>query len=176
MIIPLPQLSSEVEDPEEPDDSQDIYMTPPPDPPEPPKPPEMVDKPEKLTIEQIRNLMDPRHGTGPAVYSIFDPKDFPTELPIFNPDELDVAPRPILTTAPVYPPELKRNEVEGKVDVIYIVTRKGNVSNIRIADATHREFAEALRNCLRGWDFEPGRKDNQDVTTRVRQSFGFNLK
>ena len=176
MIVPLPQLSSEVEDPEEPDDSQDIYMTPPPDPPEPPKPPEMVDKPEKLTIEQIRNLMDPRHGTGPAVYSIFDPKDFPTELPIFNPDELDVAPRPILTTAPVYPPELKRNEVEGKVDVIYIVTPKGNVSNIRIADATHREFAEALRNCLRGWDFEPGRKDNQDVTTRVRQSFGFNLK
>ena len=187
LIIPLTQLSSQYTSPSAPEDSQPIFMTPPPDPPEPPKPPEpddqkdeppeMDQKPEKLTIEQIRGLMDPHHGTGPnKVYTDFNPSDFPTELPIFNSDELDVAPRSILTAAPVYPPELKRERVEGTVEVIYIVTPKGNVTNIRITNATHREFAEAVRACLRRWSFEPGRKDNQDVTTRVRQSFGFNLK
>ncbi|MDG2170856.1 MAG: energy transducer TonB [Opitutales bacterium] len=187
LIIPLTQLSSQVEDPEDPEDSQHIYMTPPPDPPEPPKPPEpddkpdeppeMDDKPEKLTIEQIRNLMDPGHGTGNhKVYTSFDPDAFETETLIFLIGELDEAPKSIITAAPVYPPELKRARIEGTVEVIYIVTTRGNVSNIRIVDAAHREFAESVRTSLRRWSFEPGRKDNQDVTTRVRQSFGFNLK
>lgn len=186
LIIPLTQLSSEVENPEDEKETNHYVITPPPEPPEPPEPPkpekntdeppEMIETPQRLTIDMIDGLLNPRHGTGPAVYSVFDPKDFPSELPVFDPGELDVAPRPILTTAPVYPPELKRNRVEGSVDVIYVVTPNGNVTNIRIADATHREFAEAVRSCLRRWNFEPGKKDNQDVASRVRQSFGFNLK
>ena len=116
-------------------------------------------------------------GNGPNQYIPgFDRDDFEVVDPIFNEADLDVAPKSIVTASPTYPPELKRARIEGRVDVIYIVSPQGNVKSVRITDATHRQFAESVRNALRRWTFEPGKKDNQDVSTRVRQSFGFNLK
>ena len=187
LIIPLTQLSSKNREPEDPDKDKSTFISPPPMQPIVPDPPdkkddeieetpEMDDTFTPIPLSMITGLFMPT-GEGPNQFvSGFNPKDFPTESLIFDPGDLDEAPKSILTAAPIYPPELKRARIEGTVEVIYVVTPRGKVTNIRITNADHRQFAEAVRVCLRRWSFEPGRKDNQDVATRVRQSFDFNLK
>ena len=187
LIIPLTQLSSEEKEPEDEKDRQRIFMTPPPLPvdiPEPPDkddeqedpPPEMDPTFQQLTLTQINGLFLESTGGAKQFVSGFNENDFPIADPIFDSAELDVAPKAILTAAPTYPPALKRARIEGTVEAVYIVTAQGKVKSVRITDATHRAFAESVRGSLRRWTFEPGKKDDKAVTSRVRQSFGFNLK
>ncbi|MBH54392.1 MAG: hypothetical protein CMI18_08600 [Opitutaceae bacterium] len=62
----------------------------------------------------------------------------------FNPDELDTPPKALAQINPHYPSELTRSKIEGHVSVVYVVTEKGDVTAIRITEATHRAFVDAV--------------------------------
>ena len=106
----------------------------------------------------------------------FENLDFEVENLIYDTDDLDSHPNPIVQSNPAFPSALKRGGIEGFVEVVFVVTANGKVRNIRISKASHREFAESVRNALRQWNFEPGKLDNKAVATRVRQSFLFTFK
>lgn len=93
----------------------------------------------------------------------------------FEISELDKAPVPLLQIAPMYPPEMKRNGIRGKVIAEFIVTKEGRVVKILITKSSHNEFQRPVLEALRRWQFEPGVKDDQKVHTRVRIPFFFNL-
>jgi protein TonB len=78
--------------------------------------------------------------------------------------------------APVYPPELKRNRVQGTVNVVFIVDELGNVKRPSIEKSSNREFNENALKAVRQWKFEPGEKDNKKVKTRVRLPLAFTLR
>jgi TonB family protein len=56
---------------------------------------------------------------------------------------------------PIYPRELQRAGVTGKVKVSFIASADGSVSEISIQESTHPEFAEAVRVAIAQWRFKP---------------------
>jgi TonB family protein len=186
IILPLSQLSSEPPKPDD-DDMKTIIVSPPPKPPDPPKPDDDEEKPddkiyldtpiEKLSIRDVSDYFKGLRGDGPGnVVRNFRNLDFEVENLIYDTDDLDSHPNPIVQSNPAFPSALKRGGIEGFVEVVFVVTANGKVRNIKISKASHREFAESVRNALRQWNFEPGKLDNKAVATRVRQPFLFTFK
>lgn len=132
---------------------------------------------DKVSIRDIDFLIWNPNGNGVKRFmTVFDPNAFEVENLIYDPEDLDTPPNPLLQPAPPYPPAMRSGRIEGSVSVQYIVTTEGAVRDIRITGASNREFVESVRNTLRRWSFEPGKLKNKAVTTRVKQTFHFNLK
>ena len=186
IILPLAQLSSEPPKPDDDDGTKTILVTPPPKPPDPPKPDDPDEKPDdeiemdkpakKLSIRDVTDHFRDRGPGDGGVMSNFRDLDFTVENLIYETDDLDSHPKLIVQSNPAYPSALKRGRIEGYVEIVFVVTADGKVRNVRISKASHREFAESVRNAVRQWSFEPGKLNNKAVATRVRQSFHFTLK
>jgi len=87
---------------------------------------------------------------------------------IFEIEDLDAVPRAILQIKPIYPSNLKRMGVEGDVMIECIVDVQGNVRRPRVIKTTNHEFDKPVLRAIRQWKFEPGKKNNKAVNTRVR--------
>ena len=160
---------------------------PPPPPPEVPDPPEEEEQEEdiemekenqQLSLDQINMALNAGDGgmssNGVSV-QVFDIADNFDDM-IFEISDLDQAPVPLVRIAPVYPPELKRNRVQGTVNVVFIVDELGNVKRPSIEKSSNREFNENALKAVRQWKFEPGEKDSKKVKTRVRLPLSFTLR
>lgn len=80
------------------------------------------------------------------------PKDAPVEF------RYDQAPRPILTTAPVYPFDLLTKAVTGKATVTFAIDTQGRSHVLKVKSATLPEFGAATAAMIEAWTFEPARK------------------
>ena len=114
-------------------------------------------------------------SAGGISVQIFDIADNFEDM-IFEIADLDQPPVPIVQIAPVYPPELKRNRVQGTVNVVFIVDENGSVKRPSIEKSTNREFNENALKAVRQWKFEAGEKDGKKVKTRVRLPLAFTLR
>lgn len=56
---------------------------------------------------------------------------------------------------PVVPPSFARYKVKGAVEVLFRIGEQGYPEKIEVESATHFEYAEAVKNALRSWRFEP---------------------
>jgi len=188
VALPLTQILSDfTRDKNNDKNSRVQVQPPPPPPPETPEPPEEEEKEEEiemkkelqqLTLDQINMALNAGDGgmsaSGVSV-QIFDISDNFGDM-VFEIADLDKAPVPLVRIAPVYPPELKRNRVQGTVNVVFIVDEFGNVKRPTIEKSSNREFNENALKAVRQWKFAPGEKDNQKVKTRVRLPLSFTLR
>ncbi len=94
---------------------------------------------------------------------------------IFNLDEIDQHPRPVIQPKPQYPIELRRAGIQGEVVVEFVVDENGNVRNPTIYRSENPGFNEAALKAIRGWRFEAGVKDGKKVKVRVRLPMPFVL-
>lgn len=80
-------------------------------------------------------------------------------------------------TAPVYPPELRAQRVEGEVDAQFVVNPDGTVDMTTLSwlRSTDMRFTEAVRQCLLRARFIPATIDGRPVRQVVQQAFMFNL-
>lgn len=187
LIIPLTQVSSRWFTPDQPGETNTVILQPPPK-YEPPVPPEIKDKVDDDDIEyqpdiepvSIRDFdyLFTKPGPGGLLKNVgrFNSDAFTVVDLIYPVEKVDIPPKPLVQVSPSYPPEEKRARLEGKVEVIFLVTDKGQVRDIRIEDATTRNFATSVQNALRRASFEPGKVNGDAVTTRVKQVFKFTLK
>jgi TonB family protein len=76
-------------------------------------------------------------------------------------------------TPPVYPPELKKENEQGRVELHFLVSESGAISKVRVARSSDRRFNEAAVASLEKWVLEPGLDDGRPVTmsTGVRLYF-----
>ena len=95
---------------------------------------------------------------------------------IYEISELDKAPVPLVRVAPVYPPELKKERIQGSVNVVFIVSELGNVDSMSIEKSSNAEFNESALTGVAQWKFEPGLKEGEPVKTRVRLPLSFALR
>ena len=188
VALPLTQIFSSLDDlNRDEEDNNRIVEPPPPPPPEPPPEEEEDDKEEdielqkqdqQLTLDQINMALDYGDGgmssSGVSV-QVFDIADNFDDM-IFEIADLDKPPIPLVKISPQYPPELKRNRVQGEVHLIFIVDQFGNVKRPRVSKSTNREFNENAIKAVRQWKFEPGEKDGRQVMTRVRLPLAFSLR
>jgi protein TonB len=163
---------------------------PPPPPPPPEEEPEEEEKPDEppkldqqappLDLSQIELALNP--GVGEGLFGDFAVKLFDQvgeggseELDrVFSLAELDQRPRVIFQRVPKYPPELRRSNRQGTVYVIFVVDKNGRVTNPKIEKASDTAFERPALEAVKQWRFEPGTRNGEKVSFKMRIPITFN--
>ncbi len=96
---------------------------------------------------------------------------------VFGADDEDVVPpRMTRPVQPEYPASLRDAGVEGQVDVVFEVDRRGSVRDAAIQYATHKEFGEAVKLVVSRWRFDPATSKGRPIDLRVRMPVVFVIK
>jgi len=95
---------------------------------------------------------------------------------IFELSKLDQQPTPVVRGQPVYPFEMKRAGIDGKVTVQFIVDASGNVRDAFAVSSSQREFESAAVMAVSKWRFRAGKKSGHTVATRMEVPIVFTLK
>jgi len=89
--------------------------------------------------------------------------------------ELDQRPRPIFQASPQYPIELRKQKVEGSVQVVFYVDKEGRVSNPQVERSSHPAFERPALEAVRQWRFEAGTRHGQKVAFKMRVPITFHV-
>lgn len=98
------------------------------------------------------------------------------ENEIFEEGEADVSAIPISILPLPYPRRAKEAGIEGTVEMILLIDRKGKVSSINFIKVPHAMFKTPIMQVVKQWKFKPAMNKGVPVSMRVKQSVDFNLK
>jgi TonB family protein len=109
---------------------------------------------------------DPRDSVGGV-----DPWLIPDRAPKEAPPEFqyDKAPKPLLTSAPVYPFDLLIRNVKGKASVTFAIDKQGRPHVVKVMSATLPDFGAATSAMIEAWRFEPAMKDGKPSWAILRK-------
>jgi len=96
--------------------------------------------------------------------------------PLFDEKSIDQKPVAIDQANPVYPSELKKLGVEGRVVVDFVVAADGGVVDAHAVSFTNSGFADAAVKAVSEWVFKPGQKTGRSVNTRMNALITFSVK
>jgi TonB family protein len=98
--------------------------------------------------------MGPGRGDGVEPWSIPEhaSRDLPAEF------QYDEAPKPLLSSAPVYPYDLLLGKVKGTAKVTFAIDPQGFPHVVKLVDASSPEFGAATSAMIEAWRFEPAKK------------------
>jgi len=95
---------------------------------------------------------------------------------VFNASDLDLPPTAVVRTNPVYPYRARQRNIEGVVEVKFLVGVDGKVSQVQILSSNPPGlFDEAVMKAVVQWKFRPGTLDGQQVPSWVRTPIEFSL-
>ena len=94
---------------------------------------------------------------------------------IFNIGDLDRPPEPIIQQAPLFPFNLKREAIQGRVRVEFVVDTEGRVHNPFVVESSHPGFEEAALVGVSRWKFRAGIKAGRKVNTRMQVPILFKI-
>jgi periplasmic protein TonB len=106
---------------------------------------------------------------------MFDPPESPSHV-IYSLSQNIEAPTVKWSIQPVYPAAVRRIGLEGMVVLEAVITRDGNVSDIRIAKSLHSFCDQAAVQAVRQWRFNPGLMNGIPVDVRMHLTVSFRLK
>ena len=165
-------------------DTANIPPPPPPPEEEPEKeeeeeeePPELIDEAPPLDLSQLELAMNAGFGDG-----WFDP-DFAVKLntggvrgddldALFDMSDLDQQPRAIYQPNPTLDAQVRR-KTPGKVNIIFIVDKRGRVENPIVQNSTDPIFEGPALAAIKQWKFEPGKRKGEPVRFRMRVPITF---
>lgn len=87
--------------------------------------------------------------------------------------DLDQRPRPIFQAAPNYPSELRKRNLQGSVQVVFLVDRDGKVVSPKVEKSTNPSFDRPALEAVRQWKFEPGTRNGEKVAFKMRVPITF---
>lgn len=94
---------------------------------------------------------------------------------VFNLADLDRIPEAVFQPAPVFPPHLRREIAQARVDVEFVVNSSGKVIDPRVVYATVSGFEDSAINGVKRWQFRAGMKGGKRVNTRMRVPIVFRV-
>ncbi len=94
---------------------------------------------------------------------------------IFNLEDLDRHPEPVLQPSPTYPISQRRDGLTATVLVEFIVDVQGRVLEPIVTDTTHSGFNDAAISGVSRWKFRAGTKAGRKVNVRMRVPIVFKL-
>ena len=151
--------------------------------PPPPEPEREIKEPEKKPpLDFMPELAAPSLAGPDAmdIQIVLDPSLF-SSGPVrtgftFNSDDLDQPPRKIVHKQPNYSYRQRQRNITGEVQVKFLVSAGGMVSNISILESTPQGvFDTAVIEAVGQWKFNPGKIDGQSVPSWVVTNILFNL-
>jgi protein TonB len=89
---------------------------------------------------------------------------------------LSAQPRPIELPRIEYPPEARKDGIEGQVALVLRVDARGAVVRVRVADAPSSALAAAAAEGARRFRFTPALLDGEPVETEIRFTYTFLLE
>lgn len=90
--------------------------------------------------------------------------------------EDDTPPRAIVQISPQFPPEAKAAGIEGTVIIDYVVTDKGEVTDVKAVKGPPELFEVCLA-AVKAWKFMPAlNKDGKAIAAHRRARFPFHIK
>ncbi|WP_419662030.1 TonB family protein, associated with ExbBD [Desulfosarcina variabilis str. Montpellier] len=90
--------------------------------------------------------------------------------------EVDQVPVATLNPRPVYPYRARRLNLDGAVDVKFLVDTTGQVSRISILSSSPPDlFNDSVMAALSGWRFTPGKVQGRPVSTWVTTTIEFRI-
>lgn len=81
--------------------------------------------------------------------------------------------RPLNILPPVYPAELREQNITGEAFLIGLIGPEGTVEAIYVAGATRKEFAISAAIAYGRWEFQPAMVNNEQVPVLVVQTLVF---
>ncbi len=95
---------------------------------------------------------------------------------VFEEGEADINAVAVSKMPIPYPPRAKEEGIEGVVEMILLIDRKGIVSNIDFVKVPHALFKKPIEKVVKEWKFKPAMNKGIPVNMRVRQVIEFNLE
>ncbi len=95
---------------------------------------------------------------------------------VFNATDLDTPPHAAVRTNPVYPYKARQRNIEGFVEVKFLVGADGRISDVEIVDSQPAGlFDAAVLKTVPQWKFRPGVLDGRQVPSWVVTTVEFRL-
>ena len=85
----------------------------------------------------------------------------------------DHPPQSLKRETPIYPYEMRRAGLTGRVLVEFIVDKEGNVQNPVVIRSNNPWFERTAIRAISRWKFVPGQKNGQVVNVRAQQTISF---
>jgi len=130
-------------------------------------------------LAEVKTFIKGRGGDDPAsITEEAPPLDLPAADSAYSEIEVDsVVARSPDSGAPVYPPDLLAQRVEGNAQVQFVVDTLGAAepNTFKVLSATQPDFAEAVRGALPLMRFRPALFHSRKVRQLVQQSFTFKI-
>jgi len=82
--------------------------------------------------------------------------------------DLDQRPRIVFQSSPSYPQELRKRNVEGSVQVVFLVDTAGKVVSPKVEKSTNPAFERPALEAVRQWKFEAGTRRGEKVSFKMR--------
>jgi protein TonB len=89
---------------------------------------------------------------------------------------LSVQPRPLELPRIGYPPDARREGLEGRVVLVLRIDARGSVAAVRVVDAPSPSLAAAAAEGARRFRFTPGLAQGEPVETEIRFTYTFLLE
>ncbi len=139
-----------------------------------PPPPASMDF-EMPAVDLAPGLADGPAVAAPSTQSAPLPSGGPKIM--YDQSEVDRAPVAVVKGRPQYPYRARRLNLDGEVQVKFLVAPDGRVSDIRILSAQPADiFDHSVHNALSGWRFKPGQVAGRPVSTWVTTTIVFRLQ
>jgi len=93
-------------------------------------------------------------------------------------NDVDQKPVPLNMMAhpPEYPLVFKRKGINGSAIINFIVTAKGDATEVQVVAATQPEFGEAAKAAVERWRYKPAKKNGVAVACWMQIPIEFNLE
>ncbi|MGJ3242732.1 MAG: energy transducer TonB [Opitutales bacterium] len=140
--------------------------------------PELKEAPPPISLTQLESLLVVGSGMGAgfSVGEVFaDYQVMSMDDMIYEIQDLDSVPNLISARMPIYPYELKRNKVEGKVELLVLINEEGRVRVLNVKSATHQGFVEPAIQAASSARYTPPKRNGEAVKVRYYLPFTFNL-
>ena len=155
-------------------------------PPPPPRPPVPIEKPDDqvlenenldfdATLDLNETLSEPQQNTAPPEPKKKEKEEVVPFAVIEEKPKLKGGQK-ALYEALEYPSFAKRANIEGTVFLQFVVTKKGQVKDIKVLRSPHEALEKAAIEAMKQMEFTPGKQRKQPVEVRMSQPIRFKLQ
>ena len=95
---------------------------------------------------------------------------------IFNLEDLDRHPVPMLQPSPTYPHSMRSEGLSATVLVLFVVDVEGRVLEPTVLESSHSAFNEAAVKGVARWKFRAGIRDGRKVNVRMQVPIKFQVR
>lgn len=76
----------------------------------------------------------------------------------------------------IYPEKCRENDIQGKVYIQFVITKRGKISQIKILKTSHELFAEEAKRVIKKMPkWKPGKQRGKKVNVRYTLPINFSL-